>query len=138
MPPKRKKTTIVDTDASAAVGICPFCTASDDDDTCAQAAAHHDLVANVFSELPTEIALARIVGVSSRLCNLISGLRRLDARTNVSALQDCVDILTQACNSVAFAVADLQALESALHLKLASVGAALDEALDSGRQRRPR
>ena len=136
MPPKRKKTKIVDTNASAAVDICPVCSTSDV--ICAQDAAHHDHVANVFSELPMELALAQIVGVCTRLSSLISGLRRLDARTHVTALQDCVHNLTQACNSVAFAVADLQALKSALHLQLASVGDALEEALDSGRQRRPR
>ena len=54
------------------------------------------------------------------------------------ALQDCVVVLTQACNSVSFAVADLKALETALHMKLGRVSNALDEAADLGRQRRPR
>jgi hypothetical protein len=131
----RKKTKIEVTDASAAVDICADCSASDD--TCALDAAHHDHVANVFSDLPTEHALAQIVGICSRLSTHICGLRHADVRSNVRALQDCVDVLTQACNSVAFAVADLKALETALHLQLARVGAELD-ATNQGRQRRPR
>jgi hypothetical protein len=133
MPPKRKTTKADVSDASAAVDICPVCTALDD--TCAQDAVHHDNLANVFSELPMELALAQIVGVCKRLSSHICGLRRSDARTNVRALQDCVDNLTLACNSVSFAVADLKALETALHMKLGRVGNALDEAVDQSRQR---
>ena len=81
MPPKRKKTTAEVTDASAAVDICADCAASDD--TCALDAAHHDHVANVFSELPKELALAQIVGICTRLSSHICGLRRSDFRTNV-------------------------------------------------------
>jgi hypothetical protein len=132
----RKKTKIEVTDASAAVDICADCSALDV--TCALVAAHHDHVANVFCDLPTELALAQIVGICSRLSTHICSLRHADVRTNVRALQDCVDVLTQACNSVAFAVADLKALETALHLQLARVGAELDAADDQGRQRRPR
>ena len=132
----RKKTKIEVTDASAAVDICADCAASDD--TCALDAAHHDHVANVFFGLPTELALAQIVGICSRLSTHICGLRHADVRTNVRAMQDCVFVLTQACNSVASAVADLKALETALHLQLARVGAELDAAVDQGRQRRPR
>jgi hypothetical protein len=136
MPPKRKPTQAEVSDASAAVGFCADCSTSCD--TCALDAAHHDHVANVFSELPTEIALAQIVGICTRLSSHICGLRHSDVRTNVRALQDCVVVLTQACNSVASAVADLKALETALHLQLASVGTELDEAADLGRQSRPR
>ena len=135
MPPKRKQTQAEVSDASAAVGFCADCSTSCD---CALVAAHHDHVANVFSELPTEIALAQIVGICTRLSSHICGLRHSDVRTNVRALQDCVVVLTQACNSVSFAVADLKALETALHMKLGRVSNALDEAADLGRQRRPR
>ena len=136
MPPKRKQTQAEVTDASAAVNICADCSTSCD--TCALVAAHHDHVANVFSELPTELALAQIVGICTRLSTHICSLRHSDVRTNVRAMQDCVFVLTQACNSVASAVADLKALETALHLQLASVGTELDEAADLGRQSRPR
>jgi hypothetical protein len=106
--------------------MCADCSPSDK--TCALDAAHHEHVANVFSELPTELVLAQIVGICTRLSSHICGLSHSDARTNVRALQDCVDRLTQACDSVAFAVADWKALETALHLQLASVGAALHAA----------
>ncbi len=71
--------------------------------------------------------------MSSHIC----GLRRSDVRGNVRFLQDCVNMLTHAINSVHIAVADLKALETALQLQLASVGDALDEAVDRSRQRRP-
>ena len=92
----------------------------------------------MFFELPTELAFSQIVGIGTRLISHICGLRPANVKTNVRALQDCVDRLTQACNSVASAVADLKALETALQLQRASVDAALDEAVNLGRRRRPR
>ena len=112
MPPKRSRE--VKTEPAVSED-------SDTDDNSSLLAAEHDCVVNTFRHLPTDSALAHIVGVATRLSTLVSNLQYSSASGDIRVSKDCIKILKQAANFVAVAVKDLTGLECVLQERLADV-----------------
>jgi hypothetical protein len=102
---------------------------SDADDNSSLLATEHDCVVNAFRHLPTESALAQIVGVATRLSNIVANLRYSSARGDIRVFKDSVQILKRAAHSIASAITDLTGLECALQERLAMVTAQLAESV---------